>query len=161
MPPVTPCLWFDSNAEEAVRFYTSTFKNSKITGITRYGDAGAKGAGRPKGSVMTVTFELNGQPFMALNGGPHFKMSPAISFIVKIQTQQELDEMWEKLGDGGQQLQCGWLTDRFGVSWQIVPAVLGELMLDKDPAKSDRVMKALLTMRKLDIAALMRAYEQP
>ena len=121
MQKITPCLWFDSQAEEAANFYVSIFKNSKIGNITRYGEAGAKVSGRPKGSVMTVTFEIEGQDFMALNGGPHFKFSEAISFMVNCETQEEIDEMWEKLSDGGEKGQCGWLKDKYGLSWQIAP----------------------------------------
>lgn len=155
MQKITPFLWFDANAEEAMQFYTSIFKNSKITGISRYGDAGPG----PKGTVMVGSFELDGQAFMALNGGPQFKFSPAISFVVDCKTQQEVDELWEKLSEGGRKDQCGWLQDKFGVSWQIVPTILGELMQDKDPEKSQRVMKAMLGMNKLDIEGLKRAYE--
>lgn len=155
MQKITPFLWFDANAEEAMQFYTSIFKNSKITGISRYGDAGPG----PKGTVMVGSFELDGQAFMALNGGPQFKFSPAISFVVDCKTQQEVDELWEKLSEGGRKDQCGWLQDKFGVSWQIVPTILGELMQDKDPEKSQRVMKAMLGMNKLDIEGLKQAYE--
>ena len=160
MQKITPCLWFDDKAEEAVNFYASVFNKSKIKDVTRYGEAGAKVAGRPKGTVMTVTFELEGQEFMALNGGPVFKFSPAISLMVHCETQEELDELWEKLSSGGEKGQCGWLTDKYGVSWQIVPAVLGEMLQDKDAERSERVMGALLQMNKLDIEALKRAYQQ-
>ena len=156
MQKFTPCLWFDGNAEEAVNFYTSIFKHSKIGGMARYGEGGPG----QKGTVMTVTFQLDGQDFLALNGGPHFTFSPAISFIVNCETQQEVDELWEKLSAGGEKGQCGWLKDRFGVSWQIVPTVLGEMMQDKDPKRSERVMQALLQMGKLDIETLRRAYAQ-
>ncbi len=156
MQKITPFLWFDSNAEEAVKFYTSIFKDSKVGSITRYGDAGPG----PKGSVMTATFELHGQEFVALNGGPHFTFSPAISFVVNCETQQEVDELWGKLSAGGATEQCGWLRDRFGVSWQIVPTVLVEMLQDKDSAKAQRVMAAMLKMVKLDIKALREAYEQ-
>jgi predicted 3-demethylubiquinone-9 3-methyltransferase (glyoxalase superfamily) len=159
MQKITPHLWFDNNAEEAVKFYTSIFKNSKIMNIARYGEAGAKASGRPKGTVMTVTFELEGRQFMALNGGPVFTFSPAISFMVNCDTQREVDELWEKLSEGGQEEQCGWLKDKFGVSWQIVPTVLGQMMQDKDARKSERVMTALLQMAKIDINGLKRAYE--
>jgi predicted 3-demethylubiquinone-9 3-methyltransferase (glyoxalase superfamily) len=159
MQTITPHLWFDNNAEEAVKFYTSIFKNSKIIHVARYGEAGAKASGRPKGTVMTVTFELEGQQFMALNGGPVFAFSPAISFMVNCETQQEVDELWEKLSEGGEKGQCGWLKDKFGVSWQIVPTALGQMMQDKDARKSERVMKALLQMTKIDIEGLKRAYE--
>jgi predicted 3-demethylubiquinone-9 3-methyltransferase (glyoxalase superfamily) len=155
MQKITPFLWFDSNAEEAVNFYTSIFKNSKIGEIQRYGDAGPG----PKGSVMTIRFQIEGQEFMALNGGPYFKFTPAISFFVDCETQQEVDELWEKLSAGGAFMQCGWLTDRFGVSWQIIPKALGELLGDKDPQKSQRVLKAMMKMVKIDVEGLKRAYE--
>jgi len=158
MQKITPCLWFDKNAEEAAKFYTSVFKKSKIKVITRYGDAGAAASGVPKGTAMTVTFQLFGQEFLGLNGGPHFKFSPAISFIVNCQTQNEVDEYWERLSKGGRKDRCGWLTDKFGVSWQIVPTVLGKLMKDKDARKGERVMQALLKMDKLDIKVLEAAY---
>src|SRR5436853_5212681 len=141
---ITPFLWFDHQAEEAVTFYTSVFKNSRVEAVTRYGDAGPG----PKGSVMTVAFELEGQKFAALNGGPHFKFTEAISFVVNCETQQEVDEFWEKLSAGGQKIQCGWLKDKYGVSWQIVPTILGELMQSGDSARSQRVMQALLQMTK-------------
>jgi predicted 3-demethylubiquinone-9 3-methyltransferase (glyoxalase superfamily) len=153
MPKITPFLWFDNNAEEAIHFYTSIFKNSKIGNVTRYGDAGPG----PKGSVMSATFELEGQPFMALNGGPHFKFTEAISLFVSVDTQQEVDELWDKLSAGGQKSQCGWLKDKFGLSWQIIPKALGELLGDKDPRKSQSVMKAMLQMDKIDIARLKEA----
>ncbi len=157
---IAPHLWFDNSAEEAAKFYTSIFKNSRIIHVARYGDAGAEASGRPKGSAMTVMFELEGQRFMALNGGPIFKFSPAISFMVNCDTQQELDGIWNKLTDGGEIEQCGWLRDKYGVSWQIVPTVLGEIMQDKDPAKLENVMKAILQIKKLDIEALKRAYAE-
>jgi predicted 3-demethylubiquinone-9 3-methyltransferase (glyoxalase superfamily) len=157
MQRVTPCLWYNDQAEEAARFYTSIFKNSKIKDIARYGESGARVSGRPKGSVMTVTFELDGQEFMALNGGPMFSFSPAISFIANCQTQQEVDELWDQLSAGGTVEQCGWLRDKYGVSWQIVPTVVNEMMSDKDPQKSERVMEAILQMTKLDIDALQKA----
>ncbi len=160
MQKITPCLWFDNQAEEAANFYVSIFKNSKIGKIARYGKEGAKASGRPKGSVMTVTFKLDGQEFLALNGGPHFKFTEAISLVVNCETQKEVDEMWEKLSQGGQEVQCGWLKDKYGLSWQIVPTVLGEMMQDKDAKKTDRVMQALLQMKKLDIKALKQAYDQ-
>ena len=156
MQKLTPCLWFDDKAEEAVNFYTSIFKNSKIGGVARYGEGGPG----QKGTVMTVTFQLDGQDFLALNGGPHFTFSPAISFIVNCETQQEVDELWEKLSEGGEKQQCGWLKDKYGVSWQIVPTVLGEMMQDKDPKRSEKVMQALLQMGRIDIETLRRAYEQ-
>jgi predicted 3-demethylubiquinone-9 3-methyltransferase (glyoxalase superfamily) len=160
MQKITPCLWFDENAEEAVDFYTSLFKNSKITSIARYGEAGAGASGRPKGTVMTIIFELDGQEFMALNGGPHFTFSPAISLMVNCETQAEIDEFWEKLSEGGGKEQCGWLRDKYGVSWQIVPTVLGELIQDKDAERSERVMNALLQMDKIDIETLREASQQ-
>jgi len=160
MQTITPCLWFDDKAEEAVNFYTSILKHSRIKGITRYGEAGAEVSGRPKGTVMTVTFQLDGQEFLALNGGPHFTFSPAISFIVNCETQQEVDELWEKLSEGGERQRCGWLKDKYGVSWQIVPTVLGEMLQDKDAEKSAKVMEALLKMDKLNIKTLKQAYEQ-
>ena len=157
MQKITPFLWFDDQAEEAVKFYTSIFKNSKIGKIARYDKAGEKAAGRPAGSVMTVEFELEGQEFIALNGGPHFKFTEAISFVVNCKTQTEVDYYWKKLSAGGKEVQCGWLQDKFGLSWQIVPTVLGELMSSKDPAKSQRVMEAMLKMVKLDIKKLKQA----
>jgi predicted 3-demethylubiquinone-9 3-methyltransferase (glyoxalase superfamily) len=153
MRKIAPFLWFDGKAEEAMKFYTSIFKNSKIGNVTRYGDAGPG----PKGTVMSATFELEGQKFMALNGGPQFKFTPAISFFVNCETQQEVDELWEKLSEGGEKSRCGWLTDKYGVSWQIIPSVLGELLGSKDAEKSKRVMKAMLQMDKLDIEGLRRA----
>jgi predicted 3-demethylubiquinone-9 3-methyltransferase (glyoxalase superfamily) len=160
MQKITPFLWFDDKAEEAVNFYVSVFKNSKIRGITRYDEEGSKAAGRPKGTVMTVEFQIEGHEFVALNGGPHFKFTEAISFVVNCETQEEVDKFWEKLSEGGEKSQCGWLKDKYGLSWQVVPTVLGEMMLDKDPKKSERVMKAMLQMRKLDIQTLKQAYEQ-
>ena len=156
MQKITPFLWFDGRAEEAMNFYTSIFKNSKVGNVTRYGEA----APGPKGSVMSATFQLDGLEFIALNGGPMFTFSPAISFLVHCETQQEVDELWAKLSEGGKTQQCGWLQDRFGVSWQIVPTVLGRMLQDKDAEKSKRVMQAMLTMTKLDIALLKQAYEQ-
>ena len=160
MQKITPCLWFDDKAEEAVNFYVSIIKNSKIGRIARYGEEGAEVSGRPKGTVMTVTFQLDGQEFMALNGGPVFTFSPAISFIVNCKTQKEVDRLWEKLSEGGEKGRCGWLKDKYGMSWQIVPTALGKMMQDKDAKKSERVMKALLQMDKLDVRGLKRAYEQ-
>lgn len=155
MQKITPFLWFDGKAEEAMNFYTSIFKNSKVGNVTRYGDAGPG----PKGSVMSATFELEGQEFFALNGGPHFKFTPAISFFVKCETQKEVDEFWEKLSAGGKTNQCGWLQDKYGLSWQIVPNILGELLQDEDAEKSTRVMKAMMKMEKLDIKGLEKAYQ--
>ncbi|MCI0413714.1 VOC family protein [bacterium] len=155
MQKITPFLWFDDKAEEAMNFYTSIFKNSKTGSIVRYGDAGPG----PKGSVLTAEFELEGQKFIALNGGPQFKFTEAISFVVSCETQAEIDEFWEKLSEGGQKSQCGWLKDRYGLSWQIVPPILGQMLRDKDPEKAKRVMEAMLQMTKIDIKALKRAYE--
>jgi len=158
MQMITPCLWFNDQAEEAMRFYVSIFENSKVGRVTRYGEAGAKVSGRPKGSVMTATFEIGGQEFMALNGGPHFTLSEAVSFIVKCDTQKEIDTFWEKLSEGGEKGVCGWLKDKFGLSWQIVPTMLSDMMQDKDADKTNRVMQAILQMKKLDIARLQEAY---
>jgi predicted 3-demethylubiquinone-9 3-methyltransferase (glyoxalase superfamily) len=161
MSKITPFLWFDDNAEEAAKFYTSIFRNSRIVSIARYGEAAAKTSGRPKGSVMTVAFELEGQPFVALNGGPAFSFTPAISLFVNCETQKEIDELWEKLTDGGEEVECGWLKDKYGVSWQIVPSGIVEMISDRDPARSDRVMQAVVKMKKLDMAVLKKAYGQP
>ena len=156
MPKITPFLWFDHQAEEAMNFYVSIFKNSKAGTITRYGDAGPG----PKGTVMSVTFELDGQQFMALNGGPVFHFTEAISLFVNCESQQEVDELWEKLSAGGQNSRCGWLKDKFGLSWQIIPSILSKLLYDKDPEKSARVRNAMLQMTKIDIEGLKRAYGQ-
>jgi len=156
MQKITPFLWFDDKAEEAMNFYLSIFKNSKRGRISRYGEAGPG----PKGAVMVVTFQLDGQEFMALNGGPHFKFTEAISLLVNCETQDEVDALWEKLSEGGAKGQCGWLKDKYGLSWQIVPTALGEMMSDPDPEKSKRVMNAMLQMKKLDINILKQAYEQ-
>ena len=153
MQTITPCLWFDTEGEDAARFYTSIFPNSKITEVTRYGSAGP----RPEGTVMTVDFELDGQAFLALNGGPNFTFSEAISFQVFCESQDEVDAYWSKLSDGGEQGPCGWLKDRFGVSWQIVPTVLPKLLADPDAAKSQRVMQAMLGMKKIQIDELEQA----
>jgi predicted 3-demethylubiquinone-9 3-methyltransferase (glyoxalase superfamily) len=159
MQTITPFLWFDNQAEEAAKFYTSVFKNSKIRRILRYDEASAKAAGRPADSVLTIEFEIEGQKFTALNGGPEFKFNESISFVVKCETQKEVDYFWEKLtADGGQESQCGWLKDKFGVSWQITPTVLIDMLHDKDPEKSERVMKAMLQMQKIDIKTLREAY---
>jgi predicted 3-demethylubiquinone-9 3-methyltransferase (glyoxalase superfamily) len=158
MQKITPFLWFDSNAVEAAKFYTSIFKNSKIIDIAHYGESTAAASGRPKGTVMIVSFELEGERFMALNGGPVFKFSPAISFLVNCETQEEVDDFWKRLSEGGEQDQCGWLKDKFGVSWQIVPSVLGQMLQDEDAKKSERVMEALLQMKKIDIQGLRKAY---
>jgi len=155
MQKITPYLWFDDRAEEAMLFYTSIFKNSKIGEVSRYGEGGP---GEP-GKVMSATFELEGQQFMALNGGPHFSFTPAISLFVNCDTQAEVDELWDKLIEGGAPSQCGWLTDKFGLSWQIIPQALGEMLNDKDPAKSQRVRQAMMKMVKLDVPTLKRAYE--
>ena len=155
MKKITPFLWFDDKAEEAMNFYVSIFKNSKVGSVTRYGEAGPG----PKGTVMTATFQLDGQDFIALNGGPHFKFTEAVSFSVDCKTQAEVDELWEKLSEGGQKSRCGWLKDKYGLSWQIVPTVLTEMLGDKDPEKSKRVMGAKLQMNKLDIKTLKQAYE--
>jgi predicted 3-demethylubiquinone-9 3-methyltransferase (glyoxalase superfamily) len=152
---ITPFLWFDGQAEEAANFYVSVFKNSRIVTTARYGDAGPG----PKGSVMTVVFSLDGQEFIGLNGGPHFRFTEAVSFSVDCKTQEEVDYYWERLSAGGQQQPCGWLKDRFGLSWQVNPGRLGEMLADPDPARSKRVMEAMLQMKKIDLAALERAYE--
>jgi predicted 3-demethylubiquinone-9 3-methyltransferase (glyoxalase superfamily) len=159
MQKITPFLWFDNKAEEAAKFYVSIFRNSKIGDISRYGDAGAEVSGRPKGTVMVVTFQLDGQEFLALNGGPQFKFTEAISLVVSCDTQQEIDGLWEKLSEGGAKNQCGWLKDKYGLSWQIVPTVLGKLMQDKDAEKANRVTKAMLQMHKIDIKLLKQAYD--
>ena len=155
MTKITPFLWFNHNAEEAANFYVSVFKNSKVLGVTRYGDAGPG----PAGTVMVVAFQLDGQEFTAINGGPQFKFTEAISFVVNCKTQQEVDEYWEKLSAGGEKSRCGWLKDKFGLSWQVVPTALEEMLQDKDAAKANRVMQAMLQMDKIDIARLRQAYE--
>ncbi len=160
MKKITPFLWFDNQAEEAANFYTSIFKNSKVLNVARYDEAGAKASGMPEGSAMTVAFELNGQEFTALNGGPVFKFTEAISFAVNCESQEEVDELWGKLSADPAAEQCGWLKDKYGLSWQIVPTVLVELLSDPDPEKSKRVMEAMLQMKKIDIATLKQAYEQ-
>ena len=154
MQKITPFLWFDNQVEEAMNFYVSTFKNSKIGTVRRYGDAGPG----PKGSVMTATFTLEGQKFYALNGGPHFKFTPAISFFVDCKTQKEVDNLWDKLSKGGRKDRCGWLQDKFGVSWQIIPSVLGKFLGDKDPVKANNAMQAMMRMDKIDIKALQAAH---
>lgn len=153
MQRITPFLWFNTEAEDAARFYVSIFKNSKILGVSRYGEAGPG----PAGSVMTAEFELDGEKFVALNGGPQYSFTPAVSFVVNCGTQAEVDHYWARLSEGGKEIQCGWLTDKYGLSWQVVPTVLPELLQDKDPAKRKRVMEAMLKMVKLDIDALQRA----
>jgi len=150
---ITPFLWYTDQAEEAANFYTSIFKNSRINSIARYGDAGPG----PKDSVMTISFEIEGQEFIALNGGPHFKFTPAVSFVINCDTQDEVDTFWAKLSAGGRTDRCGWLTDKFGLSWQVVPKALIELIRDPNPAKSKRVMEAMLKMTKIDIPALKKA----
>lgn len=154
---ITPFLWFDHQAEEAARFYTSVFPNSRIVAVTRYGEAGPS----PKGSVMTVAFELDGQKFVALNGGPIYKFTEAVSFLVNCENQQEVDELWEKLSDGGSEVQCGWLKDKYGLSWQIVPTVFFEMIKDQDAERTQRVMRAMFQMKKFDIAGLEAAYRGP
>ena len=161
MQKITPFLWFDDRAEEAAKFYTSVFKNSKVGRILRYDEETAKvsQSGRPAGSVLTIEFEIEGQKFVALNGGPEFKFNESISFVVNCETQEEVDHYWEKLtADGGEESACGWLKDKFGVSWQITPTVLIEMLQDKDPEKSERVMNAMLQMQKIDIKTLRKAY---
>jgi predicted 3-demethylubiquinone-9 3-methyltransferase (glyoxalase superfamily) len=155
MKKITPFLWFDHQAEEAMNFYVSIFKNSRVLEVSRYGEAGPG----PAGSVMTASFELDGQPFIALNGGPEHKFNEAISFFVDCKTQEEVDELWRKLSEGGEEGPCGWLKDKYGLSWQIVPSALTEMLSDPDPAKSQNVMKAMLQMSKIDIAGLQAAYE--
>jgi len=155
MQKITPFLWFDNQAEEAAKFYTSIFKNSKIKSISRYGDAGPG----PKGQVMVVAFELAGQEFLALNGGPEFKFTEAVSMMVNCETQEEVDYYWDKLSGGGQIVECGWLKDKYGVPWQVTPVILNEMLRDKDPVKSQRVMKAMLQMKKIDIPTLKKAYD--
>ena len=159
---ITPCLWFDTQAKEAAEFYTAVFSNSQIVNITRYGEAGHEIHGKPAGTVMTVAFELNGQPFTALNGGSAFKFNEAISFQVICQTQEEVNNYWEKLSTGGDETaqQCGWLKDRYGVSWQIIPNILLEMLSDADPTKSQRTMTAMLQMKKIDISKLLQASAQ-
>jgi predicted 3-demethylubiquinone-9 3-methyltransferase (glyoxalase superfamily) len=157
MQKITPYLWFNGKAEDAMNFYISIFKNSKIVNVTRNG----KGGPGPEGTVMTATFQLDGQEFFALNGGPQFPFTEAISFFVDCKTQEEVDALWDKLSEGGEKSRCGWLKDKYGLSWQIVPSALGELLGDKDPEKSKRVMEALLKMDKIDIKTLKKAYAQP
>lgn len=160
MQRIIPFLWFDNQAEDAAKFYVSIFKNSKIESVTRYGEAGATVSGRGKGTVMTVDFQLEGQDFVSLNGGPIFTFSPAISFVVNCKTQKEVDELWGKLSADPKAEQCGWLKDKYGVSWQIIPTILNEMLQDKDPEKSERVMKAMLQMQKIDMKILQEAYDQ-
>jgi predicted 3-demethylubiquinone-9 3-methyltransferase (glyoxalase superfamily) len=154
MQKIVPCLWFDDQAEEAARFYTSIFRNSRVGKIARYGEGGP----RPKGTVLTVKFRLDGQEFLALNGGPQFKFTEAVSFIVNCETQKEVDRLWETLSEGGEKVQCGWLKDKYGLSWQIVPTILARMMSDPDPRRADRVLQAVMGMKKLDIKELKAAY---
>src|SRR3982074_757454 len=156
MQKITPFLWFNDKAEEAMNFYVSIFKNSRVGRVTRYGDAGPG----PKGTVMSATFQLEGQEFFALNGGPQFPFTPAISFFVNCETQAEVDELWEKLSAGGRKDRCGWLQDKYGLSWQIIPSALGKMLGDKDPRKANSVMQAMLQMDKIDIAKLKQAYDK-
>jgi len=156
MQKITPFLWFDNNAEEAMNYYISIFQNSKVLGVSRYGDAGPG----PKGTVMVASFEINGQKFTALNGGPRFKFTEAISFVIDCKSQEEVDHYWYKLSEGGEESMCGWLKDKYGLSWQVVPDKLIELMQDKDPKKAGNVMQAMLKMRKIDISVLQKAYDQ-
>jgi len=160
MQKITPFLWFDGKAEEAAKFYASIFKNSKIGKITRYGNEGYEVHRRPVGTVMTVEFQIDGQKFVALNGGPEFKFTEAVSFAVGCKSQEEVDMFWEKLGEGGEESVCGWLKDRYGLSWQITPTILGEMLADKDPKKAGGVMAAMLKMKKIDIPTLKKAYDQ-
>ncbi len=155
MQKISSCLWFDGKAEEAAQFYVSAFKDSRIVGTARY----PEGSPGTAGSVMTVQFILNGEEFMALNGGPQYQFTPAISFVATCETQEEIDDLWQKLSQGGEEVQCGWVTDRFGVSWQVVPAALGEMMSSPDKAAAQRAFSAMLNMKKLDVAALRRAFE--
>ena len=159
MQKITTCLWFNNQAEEAVNFYTSIFKNSKIGSTSRYDKASAEVSGQPEGSVLVITFELDGREFMALNGGPLFKFTEAVSLVINCESQQEVDYFWEKLTEGGEESQCGWLKDKFGLSWQVTPIRLNELLEDKDPKKAERVMKAMLQMKKLDVPTLEAAAE--
>lgn len=156
MQKITPFLWFNNQAEEAANFYVSLFKNSRIINVARYGEAGPG----PKGTAMTVTFELVGQRYIALNGGPQFKFTEAFSLLINCETQDEVDTLWEKLSAGGERTCCGWLKDKYGLSWQVIPTVLSEMLQDKDPKKSQRVMQAMLQMTKIDIALLKQAYDQ-
>ncbi|HJW76625.1 MAG TPA: VOC family protein [Thermoleophilia bacterium] len=156
MPKITPFLWFDTQAEEAAEFYVSIFKDSRILDVSRYGEAGPG----PVGSVLTVRFELDGQEFLALNGGPQYTFTEAVSFLVDCENQGEVDEFWEKLSEGGEQGPCGWLKDRYGLSWQVTPTVLGRMLTDPDPDKRNRVMQAMLQMKKIDIAGLQKAYDE-
>jgi len=165
MKGINPFLWFDDQAEDAAKRYVSIFlslgsSDSQVTDVTRYGAAGAEAAGRPEGSVMTVAFRLDGQDFVALNGGPQFQFTEAISLMVNCEIQEEVDQLWERLSEGGEQGPCGWLKDRYGLSWQIVPTALGQMLQDEDPKRAERVMAAMLQMKKIDIHTLQQAYEQ-
>jgi predicted 3-demethylubiquinone-9 3-methyltransferase (glyoxalase superfamily) len=160
MQKIIPNLWFDNQAEEAVKFYTSIFEDSEIENVARYGDAGAEASGKPKDSVMTILFKILGQEFIALNGGPEFKFSEAVSFLINCKNQEEVDYYWNKLSEGGEENVCGWLKDKYGLSWQIVPSILDEMLADKDHDKAERVMKAMLQMKKINIQELKQAYEQ-
>ncbi|MEP0827351.1 MAG: VOC family protein [Candidatus Zixiibacteriota bacterium] len=160
MKSIMPCLWFDKEAEDAVNFYISVFKNSKILDIARFTESMAAASGQPSGTVMTVAFQLKGQDFLALNGGPHFSFTPAVSFVVRCDSQDEIDYYWDKLSEGGEIEQCGWLRDKYGLSWQIVPSNIGEMIDDSDSSRTDKVMKALLGMKKIDMNALQKAFEQ-
>ena len=159
MQKITPFLWFEDQAEEAAKFYASIFKNSEIGSVSRYSKEAAKASGRPVGTAMTVPFQLDGQEFVALNGGPVFQFNESISFVVNCETQEEIDTFWEKLSEGGQESRCGWLKDKYGVSWQIVPTVLGKMMSASDPERSNRVMQAIMQMQKLDIQQLKEAFD--
>lgn len=159
MQKITPFLWFDGKAEEAVNFYVSIFDKAKIGDVSRYDDVSSKASGQPEGKVMTIEFQIEGEDFVAINGGPEFKFTPAVSFMVYCDTQEKIDKLWDKLSDGGKPMQCGWVTDKYGVSWQITPTVLMEIIREKDPVKYKRVMEAMLKMEKLDIKTLKQAYE--
>jgi predicted 3-demethylubiquinone-9 3-methyltransferase (glyoxalase superfamily) len=159
MQKIKPCLWFDGRAEEAIAFYATVFKHTKVKKVSRYGEAGAKVSGMPVGSTMTVDFELDGQELLALNGGPAFRFNEAVSFVVTCKDQEQVDEYWRKLSAGGEELPCGWLRDRYGLCWQVVPKALPEMLQDRDSRKAERVMAAMLEMKKIDVAALKRAYD--
>ena len=160
MQKITPCLFFNGNAEKAVKFYTSVFKNSKILLVTHYGKSGAKASGQPQGSVMTISFQLEGQKFLALNGGSHFKFSPAISLMANCQTQKEIDSLYKKLGKGGKILPCGWLTDKFGISWQIFPTLIEKTWQDRNSERFERVMTEVFKMKKINLKTLQKAYKK-
>ena len=158
---ITPCLWFDNEAEEAAKFYVSIFKNSTIRSVNRYGNEGHDRHGKPAGSVMTVEFEIEGQKFVALNGGPQFKFDAAVSFVIHCTSQEEIDYYWSRLTEGGREVACGWLKDRFGLSWQVVPAQLVEMLSTKDPARTERVTRAFMAMKKFDVGKLRQAFDGP